>query len=435
MNSKSNGRINISVIIPVYNTEKYISECLDSVISQNKIDVEIICIDDGSIDGSLDVLKEYECKYDNLTVISQKHLGQSIARNKGIELAKGEYISFLDSDDMYKNNALHKLYTCASANELDLLSFDTELIYEDYRLKDKQDEYYKRRENYCGIYDGKTLLCQFVNNKEYIDSAGLLLIKKELLSVYYISFYPGIYYEDSLFCLECFVHAKRVMHESTTAYIYRIRTNSTMTALPTIYNVRSKIIVFVETLKLFFKLENDTKDFNEVIIKILNQMVEGIRYYEKRRVDKDKDKDILEVIETEDLFLKVFQIGEKSDNNRVLLSGLDHEIISSEGVIIYGIGEIGEYVYKYLRLKKLDGFIKGYAVTSIMDEPIMKHGKQVRNIVYFKNAENLILISAGKKNSREMEQYLKTNNMNNYIHIYGDVLMAIKDYLRNVAYD
>lgn len=93
--------LKLSIIIPVYNTEKYVGECLDSSVEQDilKNEYEIICIDDGSTDGSLNVLTEYSNKYENIHVYSQKNQGVSAARNAGISVASGKYVWFVDSDD------------------------------------------------------------------------------------------------------------------------------------------------------------------------------------------------------------------------------------------------------------------------------------------------------------------------------------------------
>ncbi len=100
----------VSVIIPVYNVEKYLSKCLDSVINQTLKDIEIICIDDGSTDNSLSILEEYAKKDKRIKIIKQKNLGAGAARNKGLEVAKGDYLSFLDSDDFFELDMLEKLY-------------------------------------------------------------------------------------------------------------------------------------------------------------------------------------------------------------------------------------------------------------------------------------------------------------------------------------
>ena len=94
----------VSVIIPVYNVEKYLRECLDSVVNQTIKDIEIICVNDGSTDGSLDILNEYCSNDDRFVIINQENQGLSVARNNGLNSASGDYIAFIDSDDYLLNN-------------------------------------------------------------------------------------------------------------------------------------------------------------------------------------------------------------------------------------------------------------------------------------------------------------------------------------------
>ena len=114
----------VSVIIPVFNAEKYLKECLDSALNQTIDDIEIICIDDGSIDKSGKICDEYTEKDNRVKVIHQKNSGAAIARNKGIEIASGEYLAFLDSDDFYEPNMLEKLYTKAIESDAEVVSCD-----------------------------------------------------------------------------------------------------------------------------------------------------------------------------------------------------------------------------------------------------------------------------------------------------------------------
>lgn len=114
--------VKISVIIPVYNNEKYLKECLDSVCTQTLADIEVICINDGSTDSSLDILNEYS-KDGRVVVIDQKNQGPSIARNMGLDIAKGEYIAFLDADDIYiGNDSLEMMYNAARKHDADMVS-------------------------------------------------------------------------------------------------------------------------------------------------------------------------------------------------------------------------------------------------------------------------------------------------------------------------
>ena len=111
----------VSVIIPVYNVEKYLADCLDSVVNQTLEDVEIICVNDGSTDSSANILERYSCEYNNITVIKQENQGLSCARNAGVLHARGEYIYFLDSDDRITANAMEEMYNLAHKDELDVL--------------------------------------------------------------------------------------------------------------------------------------------------------------------------------------------------------------------------------------------------------------------------------------------------------------------------
>jgi len=113
----------VSVIIPVYNVKAYLRQCLDSVIKQTLQEIEIICVDDGSTDGSLDILKEYADKDARITVLSQENLHAGIARNAGLAVAQGEYVHFLDSDDWVELDAYEKLYQLAKKQNVNCIKF------------------------------------------------------------------------------------------------------------------------------------------------------------------------------------------------------------------------------------------------------------------------------------------------------------------------
>ena len=109
----------ISVIIPIYNSEKYLHDCLDSVLSQTLDDIEVICINDGSVDGSLDILKGYAEKDKRIVVLDKANEGVAVARNIGINKANGEFVCFMDSDDLYPtDDVLETLYSKAKENNV-----------------------------------------------------------------------------------------------------------------------------------------------------------------------------------------------------------------------------------------------------------------------------------------------------------------------------
>jgi len=124
----------ISVIIPVYNVEQYLRECLDSVMTQSYNDYEVICINDGSTDGSMAVLKEYAEKYPKVSVIDQENKGLSAARNAGINAATGEYVFLLDSDDYLEPDSLDIL--AKNITDEDIICFNGRRYFEDGRTEE-----------------------------------------------------------------------------------------------------------------------------------------------------------------------------------------------------------------------------------------------------------------------------------------------------------
>lgn len=112
----------LSVVVLVYNTEYYLDDCLDSLINQTLDDIEIICVNDESTDNSLNILKQYARKYDNIKIIDQKNQGGAIAGNNGLKIAKGEYIAIIDSDDIVVEDAYEKLYKKAKKTDSDIVA-------------------------------------------------------------------------------------------------------------------------------------------------------------------------------------------------------------------------------------------------------------------------------------------------------------------------
>lgn len=113
----------VSVIIPIYNAENYLKQCLDSIVGQTLKDIEVICVDDGSTDGSAEILREYQEKDARITVIRQENAGAGAARNKGLDKAKGKYLSFLDADDFFEPDMLEEAYKRAEEDKADYVIF------------------------------------------------------------------------------------------------------------------------------------------------------------------------------------------------------------------------------------------------------------------------------------------------------------------------
>ncbi len=220
----------ISVIVPVYNTEKYLAECLDSIIGQTLKDIQIICVDDGSVDNSSSILNQYAAQDERICIVRQENSGLSAARNTGIQYAEGEYIYYIDSDDYLEINALEVLYNRMFSDNLDLLFFDGISFYDDAgEEKKKMEEYYVRKHDYHQVYKGVDLLYEMEHNNEYRVSACMQMIRTQFLRDKGLSFVEGILHEDNLYTFQAILKASRASHISDKLYLRRVHGNSITT--------------------------------------------------------------------------------------------------------------------------------------------------------------------------------------------------------------
>ncbi len=219
----------ISVIIPVYNVEKYLRECVDSVLSQTYKSYEIILVDDGSTDGSGEICDEYAEKHSNVSVIHKANSGPSATRNVGIKLAKGEYIYFLDSDDYIVPAAFEKLVHIAENENADIVFFDG-ISFVDGKLDANIMQGYLRNKTYK-TDTGYNILRELNKNKEFHCSIPLLFIRTEFLKNTGILINEKIYCsEDMLFTYQLHCVAERVTQCPEVLYNRRYRQNSIVTS-------------------------------------------------------------------------------------------------------------------------------------------------------------------------------------------------------------
>ena len=215
----------ISVVVPVYNVELYLRQCLDSIINQSYSNLEIILVDDGSQDQSLKICEDFASKDSRIKVIHQKNAGVSVARNKGIEAATGEYITFLDSDDwiekeMYKEmmriTIQHQDVDIVMCDVLNVKNNNTEKITVDIR-----NGFYSRQDIIKELYP--TLIVAENLGRLPIVSTCICLFKKSLLENNKIQFDASIRYsEDYLFMAKVMLHARSFYYlKEVFLYYYR----------------------------------------------------------------------------------------------------------------------------------------------------------------------------------------------------------------------
>jgi len=204
----------VSIIVPVFNSAEYLEKCLDSILSQTLKEFEIILIDDGSTDTSLEIIKNYAKKYDNIRYKTKTNEGQAIARNLGIEMATGKFICFVDSDDYIENTMLQKLYESAIKNNSDIV------------ICDYIEEYEKKQIEKKSLFvDAESL------DKSYILSVAgpcSKIIKTDIFKQNNLKFLENNIYEDLAIIPTLALYTQNISYCKEILYHYVIRNNSTM---------------------------------------------------------------------------------------------------------------------------------------------------------------------------------------------------------------
>lgn len=204
--------VNVSVIIPCYNAEIFIKDCLDSVFAQTLQEIEVICINDGSKDSTIDILKEYGSRNKNLYILSQENQGSGIARNRGIDIAKGEYIAFMDADDFYPaKDTLEKMYYTAKRENAEICGGSC------CAFRNGVYTYKGLREGYAFSEDG------WIDKRDYPTFYGYwrYLYKSDFIKKKQICFPDYLRCQDPPFFLKTLVHAGRLYCMKEVTYVYR----------------------------------------------------------------------------------------------------------------------------------------------------------------------------------------------------------------------
>ena len=205
----------VSVLVPVYNVERYLKECLDSLINQTLQDIEIICINDGSTDNSLKILKEYEKKDERIKIIDKPNSGYGASMNKGLDLAQGEYIGVVESDDFAKSDMFEALYNLAKNNDADIAKGDWFDYWSDRNFARKNNRISSAKSGFVTNFDKDNSIVR-IN-----PSVWSAIYKRDFINDNKIRFLetPGASYQDLSFTFKVFTLAKRVIL-TDKAYLY-----------------------------------------------------------------------------------------------------------------------------------------------------------------------------------------------------------------------
>lgn len=400
-----------SIIIPVYNVEKYLAACLDSVLNQDFTDFEIICVNDGSTDASDAILKDYQKRDSRICIITQKNRGLSEARNTGIENACGKYICFVDSDDMLSKGALRVLWNAVQHDkEIQIVGYEVDtLLFENSARGENADRehYYKVTGNYPGVREGKDFFTDIIENDDFIESASLMLIDRMWLLDQNIKFFPGAYFEDSAFALECYFAAKRMIHIKNGLYIYRVRDNSIMTSRHTFQHEKWRIWQYGECLRHIYMSAQTTRQI-EALAKYARQIMGNIKciYDDLDLADRERVNNLTSV---DGLIAESLGLNPARALNRDLaLEGLLSVIKRKEKILLYGAGVVGGKLLKLLKREHIQNKVCGFAISSEPDlDSGMRDGIVVKYIGEYASEDVDLLVISSCKYYSEMVKKAK----------------------------
>lgn len=409
--------IKVSIIIPVYNSQKHIVECLNSIVGQSLKEIEIICINDGSTDNSERIIKSYKNSCINL--YSKKNEGAGKARNYGIEKAKGKYIAFMDPDDLYAStDVLEKMYEAAEVNQAmicggNILNFyEGELPY----LTETYSKYHIKEEG-------------FKLSKEYQNPWGhtKYLFRKEFLDKNQIRYPEYRRGEDPVFMINALAAVEKLFLIPITVYHYRQYKNRE--------RFSSKIIIellegYLETIRIA-KEKNNTNAFLDCVSQLeywYNYI--GFSEWENEYFWKLIDSINKEVISGSDRMNTQYQtknIWRKEDVEQSIEVFGKYLIQAKEAskknkLVIYGAGMIAREI---MNLFERVGIEKYEIVVSNNENKQIIKNRQVQYIHEFKNKKDYMffIAVASEKVQKEIEEILYAMNIENIIKINVDRLI------------
>lgn len=277
----------VSIIVPVYNAERYLHKCLDSLVNQTLEDIEIIAVNDGSTDGSLAILEEYQAKYPKkIKVFSKENGGQASARNLALKYVQGEYIGCVDADDYTDIDMFRLMYEEAvSANRCDIIACDS------YTVRGKEKEYVR-------FGDYPDVLRLFID--AWVSPCNKI-IRSEIYEKSGVIFPEGYIYEDTAWFAELIPWIKAIGNVHLPLYYRMVNENSTMTAAQgkrtaQIFPVMNGVLDFYREHGLYDKYRNELEYFY-IRILFLSSLKRISAIDDKELRNKYVEKTILEVKE------------------------------------------------------------------------------------------------------------------------------------------
>lgn len=312
--------MNLSIIIPAYNVENYLSCCIDSCLNQDIDNYEIIIVNDGSTDHSLAIAESYKNKHQYIKIITQDNQGLSIARNNGLDIATGEYVWFVDSDDWIEVNCLNDIIKTLNREKPDIVQLQYQLQYED-----------GHKENVASY-----ILNRSMNGKEILlkgglpDPAQFCIFRKEFLNENHLRFYPNIYHEDSEFKPRATYFANSIISYNKIVYNYFQRSSGSITSSFKLKNAKDIVTVnqnLYEFSQSFVADNNIKKSIYRFISKNFNTLFLGIR-----QLNSEAYNETLNILKANRHLLKLML---KSQDIKYIIEGLAFTISIKFGLTLH----------------------------------------------------------------------------------------------------
>ena len=402
----------VSIIIPVYNCEKYIARCLESIIKQTLKEIEIICINDASGDDSFDILNNYQKKDSRIKIIHMPvNKGAGLCRNKGLELASGEYIHFVDADDYMMLDACEKLYNHMKEKNGDICFHKIKIISENKNNESSVSQ--GILEKYDGSYIGTGLLDEFVKNNEFFLYPWSVIFKRKLINENKLTFSSLLIGEGGEFVLKALVRAKSASVLDEVLYYYNVHEDSIMGK-----NSKRSIILLGQISQYIIGVREFAICNNSYGLK--NFLVQ-----QKKKIKPTLDnlsKDELENIEKaikEDFSKYIFYELKNAtiEDDLVLDDSITQILEKINSVILYGAGNITKNILKILNFYGIE--LEAIIVTNRENNPENMYGHKIYQIdeLHESQKKEYVLVPLKRRYLDEVKLNLEKNGFKNIICI------------------
>ena len=406
-------KVKVSVIIPVYNRESYIPQCMESILTQTLDEIEVICVDDGSTDGTLSILNSFSEKDERVVIFTQNRQGPGKARNAGIELAKGKYLAFMDSDDYYPSKGvLEVLYKAAEKYGVEMSGGSM--------LRDVNGEI-SPFDELCFKND------QIYKNGEWIDQRGFtrFLFKKKFIVEKGICFPNYRQHEDPVFMLNAVMQSHEIW--TTCEYVYVYREFDKMVDYVSLFVIADIINGYRDLLmiaSMYYLVDYQERVVDTILNKwgiLISWMILNDDGFVLSKISSLSSLVISNVTRQKyEKYWLIEQIVNRVENHIKMEELYMDKIHSSDGIVIYGSGSVGKTVFDMIKRYGVDKKII-FAVSSVNREAMLR-GVEVKSIYDIDNKDRGILIIIAKKGDQnEMLQTATNLGFTNILQIDNKV--------------